>query len=123
MARAGFFAVGRQTAIAACNLGVNAGAAFLVLARGSGGDNVTTSWSAQAGSKYLGTRWKTANTAIAQLERAKIIKRDKASSSTRPRYTLAKKGELIWLPNSLIDGFAGEVPPITKLHQTQDAMA
>jgi hypothetical protein len=123
MARGEFFAVGRQTVVSACKLGVNAGATFLVLARGSGGDNVTTSWSAQAGSKYLGTRWKTANAAIAQLESARIIKRDKTSSTTRPRYTLAKKGELIWLPNSLVDGAGGEIPPITKMRQTQDVMA
>src|SRR5215207_6190640 len=115
MARGGFFAVGRQTVVSACKQGVNAGAAFLVLARGSGGDNVTTSWSAQAGSKYLGIRWKTAAAAIKQLEQAKIIKRDRASSTARPRYTLAQKGDLIWLPNSLVDGVAGEIPPITKM--------
>src|SRR5215204_5375835 len=123
MAQGGFFAVGRQTVISACKVGVNAEAVFLVLARGSGGDNITTGWSAQAGSKYLGIRWKTASSAITQLERAKIITRDKASSTTRPRYTLSKKGGLIWLPNSLVDGVGGEIPPITKMRQTQDAMA
>ena len=29
--------------------------------------------------------------------------------------TLAKKGDLIWLPNALVDGAGAEVPPLAKV--------
>lgn len=34
----------------------------------------------------------------------------------------AKKPDLIWLPNDLVTGAAGETPPIARVRQTQDAM-
>jgi hypothetical protein len=119
----GFFAVGRDSFATACGLGINPAAAFLVLARGSGGDNITTGWSAQAVATYLGLRWSTGKDAIDRLQAAKLVKREKDSTATRPRYKLANKGEAIWLPNTLIDGAAGEVAPVTKMRQTQDSMA
>lgn len=116
-----FSLFGVDTFVRACGLGLNPAAALLVLARGSGRDNVTTKWSAEAVADRLGMRWKRANEAISALQGAKIVLRDK--DATRPRYAIQRKGLDLWLPNSLIDGVAMETPPIARLRQTQDVMA
>lgn len=118
---AGFFAVGVDTFVRSCGLGLNPASALLVLARGSGRDNITTKWSAQAVAARLGMRWRSAKEAIEALEGGRIVKRDKDSS--RPRYTIQRKGRDVWLPNALMDGVASETPPIARLRQTQDVMA
>lgn len=58
---------------------------------------------------------------IAQLAANRLLKIQKGS--TRPAYALAKKGTPIWLPNALVDGAAGEVPPVARIRQTQNPMA
>lgn len=117
----GFFAVGRDTFIKACELGVTEAAVFLVLARGSGGDNVTTNWSAQAAQTRLHVRWSRADSALKALIRSRLVQR--VRDSTRPSYKIAKKGDLIWLPNSLVDGAVDEIAPVARVRQCQDAMA
>ncbi len=121
LTRSGFFSVGHDTFLRACGLGINPAAAFLVLARGTGGDNTSTKWSAEAAADRLGTRWTTAKAAIAQLAASRLVTIRKGS--TRPAYTLAKKGTPIWLPNALVDGAGSEVPPVARLRQIQDPMA
>jgi hypothetical protein len=118
--KGGFFAVGRETFIKACGLGINPGTTFLVMARGTGGDNVTTKWSAEAVAKRLGIRWTAANDAIAALRDNGIAP---TVESNRPMYKLDKSGELIWFPNAIADGVGNELPPVMKLRQMQDAMA
>lgn len=117
--KGGFFAVGRETLIKACELGINPGAAFLVMARGTGGDNVTTKWSAEAVSRRLGIRWTAAKEAIEKLKVNGITPRVEGGAIT---YKLDKSGDLIWLPNEVVDGAASELAPVLKLRQTQDAM-
>lgn len=117
----GFFAVGRSTFIDACDLGINPACALLVMASGTGKDNATTKWSAEAVSNHVGVRWSTAKEAINALLNLGIVTL-KPGKSTRPSYKLSKDGDLIWLPRSLIEGAANEVPPITKVRQTQDVM-
>lgn len=116
----GFFSVGRDTFIKACGLGVNPGTAFLVMARGSGGDNVTTKWSADAVADRLGIRWTTAKKAIAELISANIAI---SEGGPRPKYKLEHEGDDIWLPNSIADGVGNELAPVLKLRQMQDPMA
>lgn len=120
MSTTGFFAVSRKTFASAIDLGVNAAAALLVLARGSAADNSSTNWSAEAVSDRLGMRWSSGKAAIQQLITAKLVTVVRAS--TRPSYRIGGKAPLIWLPNSIIDGLAGEQPPIAKLRQTNDPM-
>ena len=117
----GFFAVGRETFIKACSLGINPACALLVMASGTGRDNVTTKWSAEAVSKHVGLRWSTAKDAISALLHHGLVVL-KPGKSTHPSYKLSKVGDLIWLPRSLIEGAAKEVPPITKVRQAQDVM-
>lgn len=120
MSGSGFFAVGKKTFIEACALGINEAAVFLVLARGSGGDNESTRWSSEAASKYLHVRWSKADEAIKSLIRRKLVTKDRAAKV--PAYWLKKQGEPIWLPNALVDGVSDEVPSIARLRQTQDSM-
>ena len=121
MTTSGFFAVGRDTFIQACSLGMNPACALLVMASGTGKDNATTKWSAEAISNHVGVRWSTAKEAINALLKVDIVVL-KPGKSTRPSYKLSKDGDLIWLPCSLIEGAANEVPPVTKVRQTQDVM-
>lgn len=121
MTKQGFFAVGRNTFIKVCGLGMNPACALLVMASGTGRDNVTTKWSAEAVSKHVGVRWSTAKEAINVLLSSDIVML-KPGKSTRPIYKLSKDSDLIWLPCSLIEGAANEVPPIAKVRQTQDVM-
>jgi len=118
--RAGFFAIGRDSFIAASNLGINEAAAFVVLARGSGRDNVTTKWSADAISGRIGVRWTTAKNALNHLVESEVV--TVVRGSTRPAYLLARYGDLIWLPNSVIDGDGPNAAPVTLLRQTQDQL-
>lgn len=121
MAANGFFAVGRQTFISACGLGINPACAFLVMACGTGKDNVSTRWSAEAVGNHAGMRWSAAKEAIEALCSAELV--TKGGKPARPSYKLKKEGELIWLPRALVEGAANELVPLVKLRQTQDHMA
>lgn len=120
MTTAGFFAIGRTTLIKACDLGINPACAFLVMASGTGKDNATTRWSAEAVGNHAAVRWTAAKEAIEALCKAGLM--SKGGKPTRPVYKLKKEGELIWLPRTLVEGAANETPPVAKLRQTQDAM-
>jgi len=116
----GFFAVGTDTFHKAVDLGLNPACVFLTMARGTGPDDVTTSWSAQAAATRLGVRWTAAKSAVQELKRAKLL--SVTRESTKPQYTLVKKGDAIILPNSLIDGASGELPPLRRVRQMQDPL-
>src|SRR3712207_769637 len=91
----GFFAVDRRARARVCGLGMNAAAAYLVLARGTGGDNRTTKWSANAIEQRTGISRSRAAKAIADLERAKAVARDPASKRDRPKYKIAPAHECL----------------------------
>jgi hypothetical protein len=60
-----------------------------------------------------------------QLEGARLIR--SFGTASKPRYELrtlpgVKEREMVWLPNTLIDGVSGIVGPVEQLRQTQDAM-
>lgn len=118
----GFFAIGKSQWAQACGLGLNPAVALLVLARGSGRDNVTTRWSAEAVQTHTGMAWRRAAAAIAELEQAKLAE-SIGERSTRPTRKLAFPKDAdaaLWLPNALVTGAAGEVPPVTRLRQAQN---
>lgn len=119
--RGDFFAIGRSQWRAVCKIGLNAAIAFLVLARGTGRDNATTSWSAEAISRYSGTSWRRGKDAIAALLTSKSI--TQSGSRQRPRYKLAKpkdREDLIWLPNALVTSASDETPPVARLRQARE---
>lgn len=121
MATNGFFAVGQDTFTAACDLGINPACALLVMACGTGKDNTTTRWSAEAVGNHVGMRWSAAKEAIDALCGAALAV--KGGKPTRPSYKLKKEGAMIWLPRTLVEGAANEVAPVAKMRQTQDPMA
>lgn len=118
----GFFAIGLAEWREACALGLNPSVAFLVLACGTGRDNQTTAWSANAVQEYAGISWVRAKPAIEALEKAELLHRTEKSTKTKPRYKLRISDERIWLPKSIIMPLAGEIPPVERIRQTQDVM-
>ncbi|RYD74664.1 MAG: hypothetical protein EOP84_19525 [Verrucomicrobiaceae bacterium] len=116
-----FFAIGKSEWGAACDLGLNPAVMLLVMARGTGRDNMTTMWSAEAGFKHTGLAWRRGNEAIAKLCEAGLVIKQK--DGKRPRYKLSKPDDsnsLIWLPNTLVTGAAQETPPLAKLRASQE---
>ena len=120
MARGQFFAVDPDQFEAAANLGMNAGLAFLVIACGTGKDNRTSAWSAEAVRRYTGIAWNRANLAIDALKKADIVAA--TMSKTRPRYKLPAPdhSRLIWMPNQLVTSAAGEECPLVRIRRTHE---
>ena len=118
-----FFAVGCDSFVRACGLGINAACAFLTMACGTGRDHSTTKWSATSVENYAGIGWRRADQSITTLRCAELIKRtDDESDKRKPAYQLKCEGDLIWLPKSIVTGVGDEIPPLKKLRQTQCAM-
>lgn len=69
---------------------------------------------------HAAIRWTAAKEAIEALCEAGLV--SAGGKPARPVYKLKKDGDLIWLPRTLIEGAANEVPPVAKLRQTQDVM-
>ena len=84
--RGGFFAVDRRAWHLVCNLGMNPAIAYLVTARGTGGDNRTTKWSTNAVETRTGISRSRAQEAIRALERTGALRRDPASKPSYPKY-------------------------------------
>jgi hypothetical protein len=132
------FAIDRRIWARVCDLGVNAAIGFLVIARGTGGDNRTTSWSVNAIEKYTSISRPRAVVAVKALIADKLL--TVLKEGKRPQYRIASpdevpsiklsakeraefKPELIWFPNSIVDGLADETPPIEILRQSQNIHA
>ena len=116
----GFFAVGIEEWRQACSLGLNEACSFLVLACGTGRDNCTTAWSANAVQTYAGISWVRAKPAIERLSRANLV--ENTGSTQKPRYKLKIGDERIWLPKSIVMPVAGEIPALHRIRQAQDEM-
>lgn len=120
MSSGNFFAIGVGEFVAACELGMNPAVALLVMARGTGRDNATTSWSALAVSNSAGIARRRAKEAIDALIENKIVDLLEIKAGRFPKYRISKPADdelLLWLPNELVDGAANEVPPITKIRE------
>ncbi len=100
-----------------CELGLNAAIAYLIMARGSGPDNCSTAWSANAIEKRTGISRKRAGEAIKQLISRNHLK--VVNGMARPQYKIVHASQPRWvfLPNALIDGAATELPPIERLRR------
>ncbi len=93
--RGDFFAVDRRAWAFVCDkLGLNAAVVYLVLARGTGGDNRTSKWSAHAIERRTGISRSRAAQAIAALERDKALFRDPAGTRSHPKYKIAPAHEV-----------------------------
>ncbi|TIX44112.1 MAG: hypothetical protein E5W97_02610 [Mesorhizobium sp.] len=120
----GFFAIDQVEWNRVCDLGANAAISYLIIARGTGGDNRTSWWSVNSIEKYTSISRPRAVRAVNALIEAGRIARIR--DGTYPQYDIlpgassSDRRELIWLPNSIVDGLCGEVPPVERLSQTQN---
>jgi hypothetical protein len=92
MSDKGFFAVDRRTWAVVCTMGLNEAVSYLVMARGTGPDNATTSWSARAVEKYTGMTRYFAKPAIGNLAERGIISVE--GDHAKPRYRLLPAREI-----------------------------
>lgn len=127
----GFFAVERARFYAACDLGMNAAVAYLVLCNGTEKSNTTTAWSVNAVEKYTSISRGRAKKAIELLKQYEIILQTKGGTKPRdkPRYQVKEKHKgkldsdsIVWLPSGLVQGVAGEIPPLERVRGTQEVM-
>lgn len=99
--RGDFFAVDRRAWARVCKIDINAMVAYLVLARGTGPDQRTTAWSANAIEQYTGITWPRGKAAIATLAQTGAV--TIARGGRRPRYRIMAAHE--------IPGCEGYSPP------------
>ena len=92
--RGGFFAVDRRTWHFVCDLGMNAAVAYLVMARGTGGDNRTTKWSRNAVEDRTGISRSRAQDAINKLLKEGCLFLDPASKPSYPKYRIVPAHEI-----------------------------
>lgn len=121
--KAGFFAAGVPQWAETCKLGLNPAVAYLVTACGTGRDNITTRWSAEAVRKYTGMGWLRAKDALATLDGNARIVASVTLKGGNPARKLALPDDadrLLWLPNALVTGARDETPPVAKLRQSQN---
>jgi hypothetical protein len=88
-----FFAIDRRAWARVCSLGMNPAIAYLVLTRGTGGDQRTTSWSVKAIETYTGISRPRAAAAIAALEDAGCLR--VIQSGNRPRRLIVPAHEIV----------------------------
>ena len=125
MSRGQFFAVDIKHFENVCDLGLHPALAYLVVAAGTGGDNRTSSWSANAVQTYTGMRFENAKRALVELMSGKMMTRDPKSSRTRPRYLLQKPDHqiLVWMPKALVTGIDTERLPLERLRRSHSLPA
>ncbi len=101
---------------------------YLVLACGTGGDHITSTWSARAIRTHTGVSPKPATNAIQWLADHDFLTIEKAPQKNRsPRYKLhfdespkSETSDNIYLPSGLVVGVAGEHSPLGRLYGKQD---
>lgn len=122
--RGNFFGIDQTGWAAVCGLGsINAAVAYLILARGTLGDMRSTSWSVNAIEAYTGIARPRAQIAIKVLSDAGLAEQTKAGKRPSYRLYLPETPAWIWLPNSIVDGAAGETAPVERIRQTQSLAA
>lgn len=100
-----FFAIDRRAWAVVCQHGINAAVAYLVLARGSGGDQRHTSWSVNAIETYTGISRPRGHQAIETLAKVGAVRI--ISGGTRPRYHIA--------PAHNVPGSENHIPTLTEV--------
>ena len=126
-----FFAVDLRAFVKVCSLkSINAAVAYLVMARGTGGDNRTTSWSVNAIEHRTGISRPRAKAAVDFITANRLA--SVGGTKTRPRYKLLPppgvpedyEPDWTWLPNALVDPGEGKglgaLSPVERLRKVQD---
>ncbi|MBW9053439.1 hypothetical protein [Rhizobium mesosinicum] len=124
----GFFAVDPKRWTEACADGMNSAVSYLILCRGTGGDNRTTSWSVTAIERSTGISRPRAQAAIdLHIKKGRV---ELLRGGRTPQYRIVAfenegidDDRRIWLPNTLIDGAADEAPAIELIRQNGNVKA
>ncbi|MDK4726404.1 hypothetical protein [Rhizobium phaseoli] len=125
----GFFAIDPRRWTEACADGMNSAISYLILCRGTGGDNRTTSWSVMAIEKWSGISRPRAQKAIdLHIKKGRV---ELLRGGRNPQYRIAAFEDdsddmvagRIWLPNTLIDGAIGEQSSIEYIRQNGNVKA
>ncbi len=111
IARGGFFAIDRRIVPVLIDIGMNAAVSYLILARGTGGDNRSTAWSINAIEQHTGISRAGAKAAIDALIGRGLIRQTKAGS--RPKYLV--------LPAHEVAG-AVAAPPASRPSEDEDPL-
>jgi hypothetical protein len=110
--------------------GLNAAIAYLTCARGSDAYNANSRWSANSLESRTSLSRSQRKGAFADLVEARVLL--KVREGRHPIYKLPSGSEItgnelepewVYLPNTLIDGAAGEIPPVELVRQAQNADA
>ena len=133
MMRGEFFCIDRRVWARVCDCGMNEAVAYLVLARGTGPENRSTSWSTTAVCKHGGIGIERGKQAINRLISEKLVSHGEGHTVAKPRYELilpspqgngAESDERIWLPNTIVTGtISGECPPLHRIRSAGDTSA
>lgn len=107
-----------------CELGMVPAVAYLVLARGTGKSNIETSWSTNSIQTYTSVPRRRAQAAIAMLLETGALEVLKAGKHPRYRFLFDDEevDDWVWLPNELVTGADGEVPPVERVRQSGDVL-
>ncbi len=92
--RGEFFAIDRRTWARVCSLGLNAAVAYLVMARGTGHDNLVSSWSTDAVTRYTGLGRRKAKAGVERVVSSKMVER--SGTEKHPRYRLQTAAQVAY---------------------------
>jgi len=116
-----FFAINKPEFAQACELGLNPAVAYLVLACGTGRDNIRTRWSCDSINRYTGMSWIRARDAVRRLETVGIAALNKPLVRRgRPLRLLRTclDAQAIWLPKEIVVGDGTEARPLQTIRET-----
>ncbi|MGO4668779.1 hypothetical protein [Bosea sp. 2RAB26] len=123
-----FFCMDRRTFLEVAALGVAEMAVFIVISRGAGHPNRPCRWGVTAIEERTGLRWMRAKQVLDGLIASGIIQRtNEAKRQAAGVYRIAPwhdpetgevgAGDLLYLPNSFVQGVDRETPPLKLLRQ------
>ena len=109
----GIFAVDRRAWNRVCDFGVNVAISYLILARGSGGDNRTTSWSTQAIEQKTSISRPRAKASLQLLVDNRLLLKLRAGK--RPRYKIQPPEDFLGATGSFTE------KELAVIHHLRDA--
>ena len=116
--RGQLFLLDRKQWDEAVSLGLGQGITYLILARGTDKQQSITSWLAKAIEKHTGIGRKRAAKYIDELKAKQLVKPSpKVNGWPRLALTITDEPEWVFLPNTIVDGAAGEVPPLERIRR------
>ncbi len=92
--RGEFFAIDRRIWARVCSLGLNAAVAYLVMARGTGHDNLVSSWSTDSVTRYTGLGRRKAKAGVESVVSSKMVER--SGTEKHPRYRLLTAAQVAY---------------------------